>query len=67
MDIDKRVDGVNLCAGGNLWLGTALRRVSPIGAVTRIGITRDIQRPYRFYERGNPFVSGPKRLLKGIA
>ena len=67
MDIDKRVDGVNLCAGGNLWLGTALRRVSPIWAVTRIGITRDIQRPYRFYERGNPFVSGPKRLLKGIA
>jgi DNA-3-methyladenine glycosylase len=62
MDIDKRYDGVNLCAGGKLWLGAAVRRAGPVGATVRIGITRDAHRPYRFYERGSPFVSGPKRL-----
>jgi len=62
MDIDKRYDGVNLCAGGKLWLGAAVRPAGRIGASIRIGITRDVHRLYRFYERGNPFVSGPKQL-----
>jgi DNA-3-methyladenine glycosylase len=62
MDINKRYDGVNLCAGGKLWLGEAVRPVGPIGTSIRIGITRDVHRPCRFYERGNPFVSGLKRL-----
>jgi DNA-3-methyladenine glycosylase len=62
MDIDKRYDGVNLCVAGKLWLGAAVRRTGPIGASIRIGITRDVDRLYRFYERGSPFVSGPKRL-----
>jgi DNA-3-methyladenine glycosylase len=37
---------------------------SPIllGKSTRIGITRAAHRLLRFYERGNPFVSGPRRL-----
>ena len=62
MDIDKQYDGVNLCAGGKLWLGAAVRPAGRIGASIRIGITRDVHRLYRFYERGNPFVSGPKQL-----
>jgi DNA-3-methyladenine glycosylase len=62
MDIDRRYDGVNLCAGGKLWLGAAVRRTGTIGATIRIGITRDVHRLCRFYERGSPFVSGPKRL-----
>jgi DNA-3-methyladenine glycosylase len=62
MDINKRYDGINLCAGGKLWLGTAVRTTGPIGATTRIGITRDVHRLCRFYERGSPFVSGPKSL-----
>ncbi len=62
MDIDKRLDGVNLCAGETLWLGAALRPAGPIGASIRIGITRDVHRLCRFYERGSPFVSGPKKL-----
>jgi DNA-3-methyladenine glycosylase len=62
MDINKRHDGLNLCACGKLWLGAAVRGTNSIGASIRIGITRDVHKLYRFYERGSPFVSGPKRL-----
>ncbi|HEV7967630.1 MAG TPA: DNA-3-methyladenine glycosylase [Candidatus Acidoferrales bacterium] len=62
MDINKRHDGVNLCVGGTLWLGAAVRPTGLIGATIRIGITRDVYRLCRFYERGSPFVSGPGRL-----
>jgi DNA-3-methyladenine glycosylase len=62
MDIDKRFDGIDLCADGPHWLGVSVRRARPIGVSTRIGITREAHRLLRFYERGNPFVSGPKRL-----
>jgi DNA-3-methyladenine glycosylase len=61
-DIDRRYDGVNLCAPGKLWLGDAVRSTGPVGVTIRIGITRDVDQLYRFYERRNPFVSGPKRL-----
>ena len=62
MNIDKRLDGVDLCAEGPLWLGAALGRTGAIGMSIRIGITREVDRLYRFYQRGNPFVSGLKRL-----
>ena len=62
LDIDKRFDGVDLCAEGELWLGTAVKRTAAIGVSIRIGITREVHRLYRFYEKGNPFVSGLKRL-----
>jgi DNA-3-methyladenine glycosylase len=63
MHIDKRYDGVDLCAAGPLWLGTAVWPPKAIGKAVRIGITRDVQRRFRFYERRNPCVSGPARLL----
>lgn len=62
MDIDKRYDGVDLCADGKLWLGASLSRAGDIGINIRIGITRNVHQLFRFYERGNSFVSGPKRL-----
>jgi DNA-3-methyladenine glycosylase len=62
MRIDKRYDGVDLCGRGPLWLGAAIRESGPVGRSVRIGITREVDRALRFYERGNPFVSGPRRL-----
>jgi len=62
LQIDKRQDGVDLCARGPLWLGSAVKPAGTIGESVRIGITREVDRLLRFYERGNPFVSGPKRL-----
>jgi DNA-3-methyladenine glycosylase len=60
--VNRRLDGLDLCASRELWLGTAVRPAGPIGVSVRIGITKDAERMLRFYERGNPFVSGPKRL-----
>jgi DNA-3-methyladenine glycosylase len=60
LQIDQRQDGVDLCADGPLWLGTAVRKTAHIGASVRIGITREAGRSLRFFEVGNPFVSGPK-------
>jgi len=62
MRIDKRYDGADLCAPGQLWLGAAVRPAGSIGNTIRIGLTREVRRKLRFYERGNPHVSGPKRL-----
>ena len=62
MGIDKRLDGLNLSAKGPLWLGTAVRGRGAIGTSVRIGINREAHRMRRFYERGSPFVSGPKKL-----
>jgi len=64
MNIDKRLDGVDLCDGGALWLGAAVRRARSVGVTRRIGITRGVHQPYRFYERGSAFVSGPRRVLE---
>lgn len=63
MAIDRLLDGVDLCVGRNgLWLADAVRPVAAIGTSARIGISKEVERPLRFYERGNPHVSGTRRL-----
>jgi DNA-3-methyladenine glycosylase len=62
LDVDRRLDGVDLCAGGPLWLADAARPPAAVGASVRIGITRAADAVLRFYERGNPHVSGPRSL-----
>jgi DNA-3-methyladenine glycosylase len=64
LQIDQRLDGVDLCADGPLWLGTAAWKPEHIGASVRIGISREVSRLLRFFEVGNPFVSGPKALSR---
>jgi DNA-3-methyladenine glycosylase len=60
MQIDKRYDGVDLCAAGTLWLGTAGPK-GTIGSSTRIGLKREIHRERRFFEPAL-YVSGPRSL-----
>jgi DNA-3-methyladenine glycosylase len=71
LHIDRSLDATDLCAPGPLWLGTITTRHTPIppvrpslvlGKSPRIGITRAAHRLLRFYERGSPFVSGPRSL-----
>jgi DNA-3-methyladenine glycosylase len=67
LQIDRRHDGLDLCAPGPLWLGVIDQPAGPIGKTVRIGISRAAEKLLRFYERGNPFVSGPKRLLLPVS
>jgi DNA-3-methyladenine glycosylase len=60
--IDRTLDGLDLCRKGPLWLGTDRHEPDGIGRSVRIGISRDADRPLRFYLQGSPFVSGPRTL-----
>jgi DNA-3-methyladenine glycosylase len=62
MRIDLRQDGLDLCAAGPLWLAATAQNTGVIGESVRVGLTRNVDAQWRFYERGNPYVSGPKRL-----
>jgi len=60
--IDRALDGVDLCRPGPLWLGEDGFTPGETGVSIRIGITKDADRPLRFYLRGNAFVSGTRAL-----
>jgi DNA-3-methyladenine glycosylase len=62
MAIDRRCDGLDLCAAGALWLGVDDQRWVPPARSVRIGLTKAVDRRLRFYERANPHVSGPRKL-----
>jgi DNA-3-methyladenine glycosylase len=60
--IDRSLDGIDLCRKGPLWLARDDHKAGEIGESIRIGITKDADRPLRFYLRDSKFVSGPKSL-----
>jgi DNA-3-methyladenine glycosylase len=62
LGIDRRLDGIDLCQEGPLWLGSDGQPAGEIGQGKRIGITRAGESALRFYLRGNGFVSGPRSL-----
>lgn len=64
LKVDMRLEGVDLCAAGPLWLGTPLQPVGSIGRSVRIGINKDAHRLLRYYERGNVHVSGTAALRR---
>jgi DNA-3-methyladenine glycosylase len=70
--IDRRLNGLDLFSRGPLWLGVlvpskpakqVVADARLVATTVRIGISRAAEKLFRFYERGNPYVSGPKRLL----
>jgi DNA-3-methyladenine glycosylase len=62
LDIDRGLNGIDLCEEGPLWLASDGHPAYEIGRSKRIGITRAADRQLRFYVRGNPFASGPRVL-----
>lgn len=62
LDVDRRLDGINLCRRGPLRLARDDLAALEIGVSRRIGLSRETDRLLRFYVRGNPFVSGPKKM-----
>jgi len=62
MGIGPQHDSLDLCAAGPLWLADSARPAGEIGTSVRIGISREAERLLRFYEKGSPYVSGPRRL-----
>jgi DNA-3-methyladenine glycosylase len=60
--VDRRLDGLDVCREGPLWLCGDDREPGHIGQSVRIGITREADRLLRFYLSGSPFVSGPRSL-----
>jgi len=62
LDIDRSLEGRDLRGDSELRLDPPERAAGAIGISRRIGVTAAAHRLLRFYERGNPFVSGPKAL-----
>ncbi|HEV7607360.1 MAG TPA: DNA-3-methyladenine glycosylase [Steroidobacteraceae bacterium] len=58
LGIGRELSGVDLCAGGPLWLEN-MPGAAMIQVATRIGLSRDLHRRLRFIERGSPFMSVP--------
>jgi DNA-3-methyladenine glycosylase len=60
--VDRRLDGLDLCREGPLWLGHDDYQPGELGQSARIGISRNTRCLLRFYVPNNPFVSGPRSL-----
>jgi DNA-3-methyladenine glycosylase len=61
--VDLRHDGIDLFAGGPLWIGSdGSSTVDAIGESTRIGLTKGADARLRYFVAGNAYLSGSRRL-----
>ena len=60
--VDLSIDGTIYAPGNPLWLADDGAPAAKIGSSVRIGITRNADKPWRYFVRGNRWVSGPARL-----
>jgi DNA-3-methyladenine glycosylase len=61
LDIDRSLDGGNLLSPGLIHLEPGTR-AKAVGRSGRIGLSVAADRLLRYYERGSPFLSGPRHL-----
>lgn len=66
LGIGPSFDGHDLCTGHDLWIGRMESEAIPVAVTTRIGLSREMHQPLRFYEPGSAFVSGPRKFLAAI-
>ncbi len=64
LGIDRTDDGQDLCARGPVWLADDGCSPTRIGVGVRIGLTKERDRPLRFFVPGSRFVSGPRALSR---
>jgi DNA-3-methyladenine glycosylase len=62
--IDAAFDRRDVTADPGLWLEAGVGG-HVVGTSTRIGLTKAAAEPFRSFERGSPFVSGPRALSEG--
>lgn len=64
LSIDRRLDGLDAYAPGPLWIGSDTTGAPDIASSVRIGISKAVRAPLRFFIAGSRFVSGPARLRR---
>ena len=62
LQVDLRHDGIDLFAGGPLWIGSDGSTVEAIGESTRIGLTKGADARLRYFVAGSAYLSGSRRL-----
>src|SRR5260370_23690032 len=62
LEIDRRLDGTDLCRKGPLWLAFYDQNPWEIRRSARIGLSREVEHLLRFYIHGHRFVNGPNPL-----
>ncbi len=55
--VTKELNGVNVTRSGEVYIAEGKEGKLEIGEGHRIGVSKDLERPLRFFIKGNPFVS----------